>query len=84
MTLAAFIATWRESHKEGWHDQECCVNELLDELERLDDAKSPVPHGASIKCEFCPAQASFIIKRCAVCYVHRSVPVEHAESMGNK
>ena len=26
---------WRASHKEGWHDSECCVNELLDALDTL-------------------------------------------------
>lgn len=36
--LAKFIQRWRDGHKDGWHDSECCVNELLDGLEPLLDA----------------------------------------------
>lgn len=31
-TLEGLRREWRETHKEGWHLQECCVDELLDEL----------------------------------------------------
>lgn len=50
----------------------------------MQDARDSKPESANVKCEFCDSLASFIIKRCAVCYTHRSVPLEHAESMGNR
>jgi len=36
--IRELIAKWRESHKTGWHESECCVSDLLDELEALDGA----------------------------------------------
>jgi len=86
LSRAEFISKWRESHKEGWHDQECCVNELLDELEGLfasemKDATSPKPEASQLECELCKkdgtnTRADFIIRdgrvfnRAALCYAH--------------
>ncbi len=33
--LEELVEKWRESHKTGWHDTECCVNDLLDALDRV-------------------------------------------------
>lgn len=80
---AEFIAKWRDSHKEvGWHDAECCVNELLDELEALfieemQDAKcKPAAAHASCSVLNCKNEASFIINKIAACYAHKEC-VQH-------
>jgi hypothetical protein len=42
----------------------------------MQDAKtSNLKGGATIECEFCDEQASFIIHRHAVCFAHRSIPL---------
>lgn len=64
-------------------DYKAAFDAILAE-ELMPDWRSSTPGASTLKCEFCNAQASFIIKRCAVCYEHRSVPIEHAESMGNR
>lgn len=64
-------------------DYKAAFDAILAE-ELMLDWRSSTPGASTIKCEFCNSLASFIIKRCAVCYAHRSVPIEHAESMGNR